>query len=227
MPCRTCATGNTSFCTSCYTNTTITSYVYYYIFHATCYQTCPTGTYANISVMQCLACNSSCATCFDADNCTSCVSNSTYSYLFFNNSLGFCLTTCPSFYYPTGTNPVCVPCVSPCITCISLTQCTSCLVGFYLYNYSCLIACPSVITITNSITNTCDSCNAVCATCLGTVDNCTTCSIMAAFYNGTCVAECPAPLVIDNGSCYTDCSPNCLTCSIRYNNCTSCNASSI
>ncbi len=167
LPCRTC-TSNTSSCVTCYSNTTITTYIYLYTTDATCYQTCPTGTYVDVSVMKCLACNSLCATCFGSStNCTSCVVNSTYQYLFINNSLGTCRTTCPTYYYPdTGANPIiCTLCIIPCSTCTTSTQCTSCTTGYYFYNNTCGTICPTGTTIANNVTNYCDPCSSVCATC--------------------------------------------------------------
>lgn len=225
MPCRTCST-NTSVCLSCYSNTAITSFVYYYSISSSCLSSCPSGTYT--STLQCLDCNTLCQTCTVAStNCTSCVANSTYPYLFVSSQTGTCRSQCPIYFYPdTSLNPVqCAQCIIPCSTCTSVSQCTSCTSGYYFYNNSCGTSCPSGLYIPNNSTNNCDPCSTQCSTCSGTVNNCIGCSGTAALYNGSCVSACPAPLVIYNGIC-SSCSNVCLTCFLTYDNCTTCNTSS-
>ena len=199
--------------------------MYYYSALSTCYINCPPGTYSDSSSgLRCLDCNSLCRTCVvTSTNCTSCVSNSTYPYLFVNSSTGTCRTLCPTYFYAdTSASPVqCIACTGRCYDCTSATQCTSCVYPFLYYNGTCDTSCPSGITIANNLTNNCDPCNTICATCSGTVDTCIGCSGTAAVQNGTCVAVCSAPLVKRNGVC-SSCSTNCLTCSINYDNCTSC-----
>lgn len=226
LPCRTCSATNTSSCLTCYTNTLISTSVYYYGAFRTCYASCPSGTYA--SSYTCLDCSSTCLTCLGtATNCTSCVANSTYPYLYVSGSTGSCRASCPIYYYPdTTSSPVtCVPCVGRCSTCLNSTQCLSCVSPYYFYNNSCVTSCPSGTMIANNISQTCDPCSTQCATCAGTVDTCLTCSGSAAMYNSTCVSVCPGTLVIFNGSC-TVCSSVCATCYVNYDNCTSCNTGS-
>lgn len=226
LPCRTCALTNTSSCLTCYTNTLISTSVYFYASHSTCYTSCPSGTYAN--AYTCLDCSLTCQTCIGtATNCTSCWANSTYPYLYMSGSTGSCRTLCPIYFYPdTSSSPVtCVPCVGRCSTCLNSTQCLSCVSPYYFYNSSCVTSCPSGTMIANNISQTCDPCSTQCATCAGTVDTCLTCSGSAAMYNSTCVSVCPGTLVIFNGSC-TVCSSVCATCYVNYDNCTSCNTGS-
>lgn len=228
MPCRTCSASNSSSCVTCYTDTSITTSIYLYSTTTQCYSTCPSYTYPDSSIYKCVDCNSICLTCTGTStNCTSCLSNSTYPYLFINSSVGTCRSQCPTYYYPdTSQNPIiCVLCLSPCSTCTSSSQCTSCLSGWYFYNNTCSTNCPSGTTIPNNSTNTCDACSVQCAMCSVTVSTCIGCSSGAALYNGTCVTVCPTPYVIHNGACVT-CSTNCLTCSLTYSNCTSCSTSS-
>jgi len=75
------------------------------------------------------------------------------------------------------------------------------------------------------VTNKCDLCDSVCATCSLVVSNCTTCSADAAFHNSSCVSMCPPPLVIKNGIC-TTCDTICKECSLKSSNCTKCDTSS-
>lgn len=212
MPCRTCNSGNTSSCLSCYTDTSISTFIYLYETVNNCYDICPTGTYTNTAVKKCLACDTICNTCLGSStNCTSCVSGSTYPYLFINSSLGTCRTSCPSTYYPDlASSPIqCVLCVTPCMTCTTVSQCTSCLDGYYYNVNVCQNPCPSGTTIPNDATNNCDACSVQCLTCQTTVDNCVSCSASAALYNGACVSVCPYPLVKFNGTC-ASCSTKCL-----------------
>lgn len=226
LPCRTCSSTNNSICQTCYTNTAISTYIYFYSVLSACYQSCPALTYT--SGFTCLNCNTQCNTCTgSATNCTSCVSNSSFPYLFINSSSGTCRNQCPTYYYPdTTSNPVlCILCVPPCSTCNSSSQCFSCVSLYYFYNNTCGTFCPTGTTLANNVTNNCDRCSTQCATCAGTVDTCITCSNSAAVYNFTCVTVCPGALVIYNGIC-SNCSTVCLTCYINYDNCTSCNTSS-
>lgn len=230
MPCRTCTTTLTA-CLSCYTNTAISTFNYYYSTTNRCFDTCPSSTYADTSSgLRCLDCNTNCLTCtVTSTNCTSCVTGtgSAFPYLYTVSSTGTCRSNCPNTHYPDSTvSPAqCVLCVTPCATCTTRTQCITCVSTYYFWNTSCTQNCPTGTTIPNSLTNTCDPCSSQCATCSGTVDTCMGCSGSAALYNGTCVSVCPGTLVIYNGIC-SSCSSNCLTCYITYNNCTSCNTSS-
>lgn len=228
MPCRTC-TSTPTVCQSCYTNTAISTFNYYYSTNNRCYDTCPSGTYSDsTSGLRCLDCNSNCLTCtVTSTNCTSCVPTSNFTYLYVVTSTGTCRSSCPNTHYPdTTTTPVqCVLCVTPCSTCTSSTQCTACVSGYYFYNNTCSLTCPSGTTIPNNSTNTCDACSSQCLTCSGTINTCVTCSGSAANYLGTCVSVCPGTLVIYNGNC-SSCSTACGTCSINFDNCTSCNTSS-
>ena len=75
-------------------------------------------------------------------NCRTCITNteticqSCYSedgFYFFNNTI--CTANCSdasSFeFYPNGT--ICAKCVNPCLNCITLDLCKSCVDGYYLY----------------------------------------------------------------------------------------------
>lgn len=53
IPCMTCDATNTSVCLSCYTNTLITSAVYFYSTGKQCYTLCPDTTYNNVTTLTC------------------------------------------------------------------------------------------------------------------------------------------------------------------------------
>lgn len=88
----------------------------------------------------CLSCHPECSGCTaHPQNCIGCSSNRTY----LNDTLG--LNTC-------------VPCISPCLTCLASVNCTSCQDGFFLNGFSC------------------SKCHATCATCKGPANsNCLSC----------------------------------------------------
>jgi hypothetical protein len=73
--------------------------------------------------------------------CFSCYSFQISAYIYlFNNT---CVSSCDNSYFPSTT--FCLPCISPCLTCIDSTKCLSCVDlltnSFYFYysiNQSCL-----------------------------------------------------------------------------------------
>lgn len=224
LPCKTCAASDPTNCSSCYSDTAITSSIYFNSLTNKCVTVCDNGYFPDATQLKCLPCNSICAACSaSATNCTSCVSGSGYPYLNVSGTTGTCVANCDSGYYPdTNQSPAkCVPCVNPCVTCTTQTSCLSCNSTTYLYLTSCVTSCPVNISVNDSSTRKCLACDAVCATCSGTTSNCTSCASNAALYNGNCVNPCPTPLVIKNGLC-VPCDSPCDTCSNTSTNCTKC-----
>lgn len=90
-----------TFCSSCEPGATMAidnmcyrdcNSTHKYAFNASCYNTCPPGTFITYTRVTCGPCSPICHTCSDsATFCLSCVS--TY---FFNNT---CLTVCPNGFY--------------------------------------------------------------------------------------------------------------------------------
>jgi len=119
-----------------------------------------------------------------------CVDNCTVYYHFALNRT--CLLNCPDgyFYQNNGTNNrYCQVCTSPCANCLDLTKCLSCADGFYFYNYTCTLACPSGY-YKNSVNNSCEACISPCKTCTSRQD-CLSCNL--GFWNGTkCSILCPS-----------------------------------
>ena len=75
--------------------------------------------------------NKTCRTCNESLKvCYSCYSG---YYLYALN--GTCVTDCPSAstYRTYAGNTSCDPCTNNCSTCLSLTQCLTCIQGFYLH----------------------------------------------------------------------------------------------
>jgi hypothetical protein len=223
LPCKTCSV-LTNNCTSCY-DVSITSSIYFNPITYKCVDTCEAGYFTNVPLGKCSQCSSNCLTCTStATNCSSCYANTGFPYLnITTNGTATCLANCVSGMYPdTNQNPtLCVACVSPCITCTTQTACLSCANGSYLYLTSCLPSCPPNVSIANSITNVCQPCDSVCATCSTMVSNCTSCANGTAYYNFNCVSTCPSGMVIKNGLC-ASCDSPCLSCSLTSTNCTSC-----
>jgi proprotein convertase subtilisin/kexin type 5 len=224
LPCKTCVT-NMVTCTSCYNNTAISVMVYYLSVNNSCVSSCPNGYFTDAANLLCIACSSPCKTCSGStNNCTSCVSGSSFPYLNVTSGfVGTCLTQCPAGMFPDTSQlvPICTMCQSPCSTCTSSNVCLTCVSPYYMYSGICANTCPDNITITNTVTRVCDLCAPVCSTCSITTTNCTNCSAIAFLYLGNCVSTCPSPLVINNGTC-GGCELPCLTCVQISTNCTSC-----
>lgn len=130
---------------------------------------CPSNCYRCLNINLCEMCNApqyvSSYQC--VDNCT------IYYHLATNRT---CLTSCPDQFYPTnlGTNQkFCQPCVSPCLSCISSSQCVSCVPDKYLLGYTCVASCPSGYY--NSSFGQCASCISPCKTCTNQT-TCLSCS---------------------------------------------------
>ncbi len=139
----------------------------YLLYNGQCVQNCPTGTY--ISQLQCIPCQSNCASCSDYSHCTKCVYP---PYHYYNMQ---CLDNCPSGTYsyilPVNTTATtyldgqCIPCPNSCLTCTTATNCQICTNGYYLSNNgSCVIICPQLY-YANSDTNICSNCSSNCQIC--------------------------------------------------------------
>lgn len=118
----------------------------------------------------------------------------------------------------------CKPCTSPCLSCsVTQTNCTYCLYGYYLINYTCVSNCssltPTFTYYSQLATLTCETCTFPCSKC-SSETWCTACKI--GYLNpitGTC-SQCSLGTYASNASCF-----NCpSSCSICYSQtfCTSC-----
>lgn len=184
-------------CLSCITG-------FYYNFTCLAASSCPSGTYANSSTLNCENCISPCASCTNTgSNCTSCVAPN----LFYD---GNCVVTCPDGMYPSAGN--CLNCTGLCSTCLNGSYCLSCTSIFYSSG-SCVVAssCPSG-TFANSNNLRCDSCTSPCATCSNSATNCTSCVSPNLYYDGVCTASCPNGMYPSGNNCL-NCTGLCSTCS--------------
>ena len=147
---------NANNCTACITG--------YALLNNTCYNPCPNGYYTNGGI--CSQCELSCTLCTTSStNCQACViSGASKSYLLGST----CLATCPDPYYNSdngGSGPtVCLLCDLACLSCYGTsTNCSSCAVNYFLYNFSCVNPCPTGF-FGYKVTRTCVDVNSVSVT---------------------------------------------------------------
>lgn len=157
----------------------------------------------------CSFCANSCLTCLSANSsaCTSC-----YNTTYLNNQA--CLNICPTTLYADGSLNICQLCMTPCLTCSSLTYCLSCLdSSLFLVNGGCL------------------GCQSPCSTCSSSITTCASCSLSTGFpyllsnkcldtcpysyYNDTALNKC-SPCNIPCESCSTASTSSCITCLPNY-----------
>lgn len=156
--------------------------------------------------------------CVYADKCKSCASG----YSLYTNT---CVTVCPSGYVPiltttntsstsSTTTSICYVCESPCQQCSqSVSQCVSCISGFYLTNASrCVSQCGSPLIGYQGV---CASCINNCYRCVGQPSTCYACEGQYKLFNNTCIVDCPLGHYVStlNGSSV------CIKCSIECSAC--------
>lgn len=128
--------------------------------------TCMGGMY--LANNGCKPCPKGCAMCTNASSCLSCS-----FFYYYSNATQQCLQclmpgcskcTNPSLcqkclpsYYMASNNQSCIACPSSCFTCLSPTQCLSCVIGYALSNGSCLACTPNCAVCARS-TSICQSC---------------------------------------------------------------------
>ena len=114
----------------------------------TCSSTCPSGTFPNSELGQCITCTKPCQTCVNAYSCTSCI----YGYILYQEpTKNQCVEgpSCPNSYYSSlkNGNPVCkFECDSSEYREPSSKTCSeTCPVGYVHYSptQTCLSDCPS------------------------------------------------------------------------------------
>lgn len=161
--------------------------------------------------------------------CLTCPSN----LLFYNNQ---CLNPCPNGTYASGGE--CIPCVYPCNTCLSFSQCLSCVPHMYLIigTTTCVdnVHCPMGFTADDA-TWTCKACYFACRTCNGpTIHDCIICNFLLGYGRGPAGGDCLMMIctnsmfldidIVANKAYCKNCYKSCATCSdYGPNNCISCN----
>jgi len=137
-----------------------------------------------------------------------------------------CVETCPdgTFLYE---NSICFECVSPCKTCISEGECTSCLPGYFqiISENKCVneYECP-IRTYADKTTLRCEDCFITCLTCHGpTYKDCILCNFARGYAKGALSTGLCYMLVCKDGdylkmdyalkqALCAPCDPACKTC---------------
>ncbi len=205
-----------------------------------CVSSCPDPYYNKVDSHICQLCPTSCTSCSSATNCKGCVLGfylqngicvttcsliyyanpdtrkcvvSNYCKPYFGvNETNKCSSSCPTGQYPNTAVYRCDLCPSTCLTCLTPTNCPSCVSNSVAYNNYCYGYCnttlanytteilfsPSNLTCTELCPNGsyshivfCLTCSPQCLTCTGTASNCTNCTNGRYIFNNTCVSKCP------------------------------------
>lgn len=154
----------------------------------------------------CIPCHPDCNGCTGhPQNCVGCNINTSY----LDASLGI---------------SICTPCKSPCVACQALTECTSCVPGYYLIGLACQKCDSSCLTCSGpssndclscfgtsnlSPTGTCNGCSSTCSIC--NADICSGCMAGYFLYSGNCLSSCPPATYAKASSCVL-CDSTCAVC---------------
>lgn len=233
----TCVSCDTTSCNGCVGSATscincANSYVRV-IGSTICTNDCGAGYYASSLTKSCTVCPVGCAACSSATVCTICQNVAGVSYYLLNSQ---CSINCPTNQYggiDGSNNPICTVCVSPCLTCTSISACLSCTVPSgksLVYGTTTCDNCPDG---QYSSSQVCLLCSINCVTCSTSSSSCDSCGrsvygIDLFFYSHACIATCPVQYFayITNHTCI-GCDPSCFTCSGSLpTNCITCNSGS-
>jgi proprotein convertase subtilisin/kexin type 5 len=139
-------------------------------------------------------------------------------------------------YYANTSTQSCEACDSSCSICLYTANfCTSCNLGYYLYNNMCYNQCPDG-TFLQADNISCANCSLLCMKCNGSASVCSVCQTVAPYisylYNrtsptGTCVSLCPKGTYAENyngtgPNLCLDCNSSCAACVINAYNCQQC-----
>jgi proprotein convertase subtilisin/kexin type 5 len=221
--CNTCLTTSVT-CTTCGLLGGLQSYMYS---DSVCYVTCPTNTYASLSLVSCVDCDVSCSSCYGSKyKCIDCAAS--YYRVVGSNA---CTQSCSLGQYGDTTSKKCTVCPVGCVTCSSASVCSGCTAvagtQYFLEGTVCVGTCSpgsfGGFDAGAGYAAKCLSCGGNCLTCQGSAGYCLTCSggnkLVAATH--TCESGCPSGQYDMGGSCQM-CSNSCLTCSTTASSCISC-----
>lgn len=212
--CKTCNAAND--CSACVDGA--------FLFGGICKVTCQPGEYLDDLLNACVACHTSCTSCFGpADNhCIACPEDHHFKE-------GRCLpgSKCDEGYFSITDDGLttCLPCHSSCKSCTGWEawQCTSCYEGTWLSFNRCSRYCPSG---TYQKDDECKPCTSNCVLCLEDMNDesiCIECDINYYLHNDQCVAECPPGYLKDYDEC-AKCHKNCKVCTgSGVSDCLECN----
>jgi hypothetical protein len=225
------ATGTVNVCFSCDPG------LGYMLNNYSCYNSCKPGYGYTDDPAMCVWCDLHCTSCYATfDNCSTCVTSSTWkSSLFYNDTYGYwtCIATCPSGspgYYLNTTINTCELCDPVCTSCkTNSSYCYSCIADYGWTGYYCYQPCPTAYYFTNNNTN-CTQCNLTCIDCTDLI-TCSSCTLngthMAYLLGVTCYTTCPAGYYGDTNynlgpnTCKA-CAAGCATCTANPTPCQSC-----
>lgn len=177
---------------------------------------CAAGKYFNGT--SCVNCVYPCLTCSSMNTCLTCAFDSGASLYLYNN---YCFKTCPTKTMLSGI--ICKDCDSRCSKCAgSVSTCTGCYNGYYLYQGTCIVSCPALVTVAYG--SVCEGCSSNCKTCSGSIDNCSACESPKYLQNSVCVSSCSSGYTLTSSISTTCqiCTDNCAACSGETYFCLSC-----
>ncbi|MBN3318924.1 PCSK5 convertase, partial [Atractosteus spatula] len=194
--CKTCSGPEESECNSCDQGRFLTA-------QQTCFEKCPSKTFADVSSWKCEDCKKGCAECIEKSQCLKCLAGEKNTLYLFK---GKCVTECPRGYFEDFNN-ICSKCSPECKSCMNnSTYCLSCTQQYVLYNHECGKTCPTGYFPSNGI---CQRCPTDCKECSSN-GTCTECDSAFFLHKESCVDECPLGYYADTmnkdcQSCHQDC----------------------
>ncbi|KAM8864960.1 extracellular matrix organizing protein FRAS1 isoform 2-T3 [Synchiropus picturatus] len=212
--CSTCSGPSQQECTSCSGPAALLK-------AGECVSECGDGFYRRESV--CVACDSSCASCFpDSPVCSSCPAGAALHH-------GMCISQCPTQHYRDQSSR-CRACHASCLSCHgpAPSQCLMCAGDLLLHQGECVDACGDGLF---TLDGGCHNCHLSCRSCIGPqASDCLRCSKAdevllrsPSSSHGICAAACPAHSFLDPTHTCAECDTSCWTClGPSAENCTSC-----
>nr|DBA28043.1 TPA: hypothetical protein GDO54_008459 [Pyxicephalus adspersus] len=185
-----------------------------------CVSDCGQGFYADDIDRECEMCYRTCESCSgpDYDECITCKDD---FQLLNEKCVNPSIKEPPPGAYWDEYARVFSPCDEICKTCnISANTCTSCHLGTFLHDESCIKSCPPG-TFSNTKDRRCERCSEGCEMCAEN-NECLQCS-HGILHAGRCYKSCPGGFFSQGGGC-TKCSKDCNTCDKSADYCLSCHA---
>ena len=107
-------------------------------------------------------CTSPCKRCSTlAITCVNCLPTPN-TFIYFDTDSSTCLIECPNEKY-SDIDDICQSCQSPCVNCLDIVNCSSCVTGTWLIDTDCIATCPDLYY--NSSNGICEPCVLPCDTC--------------------------------------------------------------
>lgn len=115
--------------------------------------------------------------------------------------------------------------MSPCLSCLDVNNCLSCVSGWFLFGSTCLQSCPNGY-YSNNKTSLCSYCQYPCANCIANASRCLSCSLgFLILSQNQCGMNCPLGYFANFSAIVCDpCDISCATCQLISTQCLSCHA---